>query len=178
MNLQPGEELSLFPTKLVEINYSRPMTNGLIEEVVKSPATILSGGVEKTIEPNLGDARTLGDAAKLLRSKNAGPYEITFDVMFDRPEVYAAIKRSGILTPDVVAQLYELRPDEMIWSGFFDIALAYKATIPRKRNGKAVASGGYMEDDVHGSQMYLPLMNLKLPEALRGELALINEKCS
>jgi hypothetical protein len=30
---------------------------------------------------------TLGELARLIRSKNAGPFELTFDIMFARPEV-------------------------------------------------------------------------------------------
>ena len=31
----------------------------------------------------------LGDLASLIRSKNAGPVVLTFDIMFDEPEVYS-----------------------------------------------------------------------------------------
>jgi hypothetical protein len=88
--------------------------------------------------------KTLGDISKLLRSKNAGPYEITLDVMFDSESEYQVLKKSD----------------------FFDQALAFKVTIPRMRNGKPTASGGYMENDVHASQQYIGLMNLPLPEHL------------
>ncbi|KAF2457085.1 hypothetical protein BDY21DRAFT_385940 [Lineolata rhizophorae] len=113
---------------------------------------------------------TLGDAAKVIRSKNAGPYEITFDVMFELEEVYRAIKDSAILDDNVVANLFGISANQVIWSGFYDQARAYKVTIPRIRNGKPVPSGGFMEDDVHGSQMYLPLMHFKLPTKLGNRL--------
>jgi hypothetical protein len=53
-----------------------------------------------------------------------------------------------------------------VWSGFFDQALAFKATLPRTRSGTAVCSGGYLEDDVHGSQQYIPLLELPLGAVL------------
>ena len=105
---------------------------------------------------------TLGEAAKYVRSKNAGPYEITFDVGFEKADVYNRVKASGRLSPEVIAQLFSLDVGDIVFCGFFDQALAFKATIPRTRNGKACPSGGYMENDVHGSQLYLPLMGIKL----------------
>lgn len=38
---------------------------------------------------------TLGDVAMVIRSKNAGPFEITLDVMFDNAAVYEQIKGRG-----------------------------------------------------------------------------------
>jgi hypothetical protein len=112
------------------------------------------------------DPKTLGDISKLLRSKNAGPYEITLDVMFDSESEYQVLKKSDLLSTTSMAKLFEIDESEVLWSGFFDQALAYKVTIPRMRNGKPTASGGYMENDVHASQQYIGLMNLALPEYL------------
>jgi hypothetical protein len=116
-----------------------------------------------TINPN---PRNLIDIAKVIRSKNAGPYELTMDVIFESPVVYKLVKASELLTVEVVSSLYNIPASEVIYCDFFDIALAFKATIPRKRNGKGVASGGYMENDVHGSQQYVCLMELPLGKEL------------
>ncbi|KAK9247041.1 CAIB/BAIF family enzyme, partial [Lipomyces tetrasporus] len=110
----------------------------------------------------LAPSCTLGDAAKIIRSKNAGPYEVTLDVLFDNKAVYDQIKKSGILQPQLIARLYNLPVEDIIYCNFFDQAMAFKATIPRMRDGKPAPSGGYMENDVHGSQKHMPLMNLKL----------------
>ncbi|ETS87268.1 hypothetical protein PFICI_01096 [Pestalotiopsis fici W106-1] len=104
----------------------------------------------------------LGDLASVLRSKNAGPYEITFDVIFESEDIYARVKSSGMLSQESVAAAFGLQVDQIIWCGFFDVALAFKFTIPRIRGGRAVAAGGFMENDVHGSQQYLPLFNMEL----------------
>jgi hypothetical protein len=110
--------------------------------------------------------RTLGDISKLLRSKNAGPFEITLDVMFDWEAEYELVKRSGLLSAPSVAKLFGISEEGIVWNGFFDQAMAYKVTIPRLRNGKPTASGGYMENDVHASQQYFGFMNLALPDKL------------
>ena len=109
---------------------------------------------------------TLGDIAKVVRSKNAGPYELTFDVIFDDPAIYKLVKSSGLLNEERVAELFDRSVDEIIWCGFFDPALGFKLTLPRKRNGIFSISGGSMEDDVHGSQQYMPLMDMVLNDSL------------
>lgn len=122
-----------------------------------TPANVVSEAARSTPLP-----QTVGEAAKVIRSKNAGPYEITFDIIFNSKDIYDQIKNSGLLRPELIAELYDLSLDSIVYCGFFDQALAFKATIPRMRNGRPAVSGGFMEDDVHGSQKYLPLMNLKL----------------
>jgi hypothetical protein len=111
---------------------------------------------------NLASPRTLCDIAPVIRSKDSGPYDITLDVIFSHPEIYALIKHSNLLTRATVATLYHLQEEEIVWCGFYDPALAFKATIPRKRGGKKVPGGGFMEQDIHGSQQYVGLLNLEL----------------
>ncbi len=41
---------------------------------------------------------TLKNLAKVIRSKNSGPFELTFDVIFADPAVYEHVKASGVLT--------------------------------------------------------------------------------
>lgn len=115
----------------------------------------------------LTEASTLAEIAPVIRSKNSGPYDITLDVVFSSPEIYALTKDSDLLTTATIARLYHLEESEIIWCGFFDQAMAFKATIPRKRGGVFVSSGAYMETDVHASQQYAGLLGLKLPEELR-----------
>lgn len=114
----------------------------------------------------------LGTLAQVVRSKNSGPYEITLDVMFSDPLIYNQIKTSNVLTAEKIASLYDISVEDIVWCGFFDPALAFKATIPRRARFSSnagrgsssfvVSSGGPWESDVHGSQKYLPLMNLQI----------------
>jgi hypothetical protein len=110
---------------------------------------------------------TLGELAQVVRSKNAGPYEITFDLLFAEEDTYRTIKGSSLLTSATIASLYSLNESDIIYCGFFDQARGFKATIPRMRDGTKYVSGGFGDEDVHGSQMYLPLMQLPLPEELQ-----------
>ncbi|RAO67758.1 uncharacterized protein BHQ10_003770 [Talaromyces amestolkiae] len=120
----------------------------------------------------LSGIHLLGTLAQVIRSKNSGPYEITLDIMFSDPTTYEQIKNFNILTAEKIASLYNISVEDIVWCGFFDPALAFKATIPRRARfsdiaGKsssslAVSSGGPWENDVHGSQKYLPLMNMEV----------------
>ena len=45
--------------------------------------------------------RRLYDVAKVLRSKNAGPFSITLDVLFENKRDYEQVKRQGIISREV-----------------------------------------------------------------------------
>lgn len=103
---------------------------------------------------------TLDRAAKVIRSKNAGPFEITFDVMFDDPEAYARVKRSGVIDPARIAAAYRLPLKDVLVCKPFDAALAFKITIRRP-----VSSGDLMDTDVYGCQQHVPLTGIVVPAA-------------
>ncbi|KIY01721.1 uncharacterized protein Z520_01859 [Fonsecaea multimorphosa CBS 102226] len=153
----------------IPVQETKVPTNGAI----KRPA---QNETKHSIQ-TMGDPKTLRDVAKVIRSKNAGPFQLTFDVIFDDPVVYKAVKTSGILDGEAMAQLFGRSVDEVVYCGFFDQALAFKLTLPRKRGSELSCSGGYMESDVHGSQQYLPLMKLPLTEDLRRSLLALNSAC-
>ena len=46
----------------------------------------------------------LAELARLIRSKNAGPFELTFDSMFDDEATYARVSNSGAVKRAVIAQ--------------------------------------------------------------------------
>src|SRR5690348_3509732 len=100
---------------------------------------------------------TLAQIARLIRSKNAGPFELTFDVMFDDAAIYERVKRSGALSREVVAQRYGLEP-EQVKVFFCDNALAIKVSIPRP-----VFQGDPRDSDGHGGQQYAPLIDIEIP---------------
>ena len=130
----------------------------------------LSNGEKPPPRPSPAGQLVLGDVASVLRSKNAGPYEITFDVMFDDEDLYQAVKEADVLDGKLIESLYTLSPGEVIYWGWFDPAMAFKATIPRKRSSQCVASGNFGENDVHGSQQYIPLLRVPFPEQAAGKL--------
>ncbi|KAI5461875.1 hypothetical protein BGZ63DRAFT_414507 [Mariannaea sp. PMI_226] len=107
-------------------------------------------------------SRTLADVCQVMRSKNAGPYEITLDAIFYNQEAYNAVKRSGVLACSNVAKALGVTEADIVWMGWYEPALAFKVTIPRVRWGKKTSAGGFMESDIHGSQEHTGLATLAL----------------
>lgn len=99
----------------------------------------------------------LARLARLIRSKNAGPFELTFDIMFEDAATYERVKRSGAVTRETVAACYGL-PPERVKFFYCDNALAVKASIPRP-----VFQGDPADSDGHGGQQYAPLMEIEVP---------------
>jgi hypothetical protein len=103
---------------------------------------------------------TLDRVAKVIRSKNAGPFEITFDIMFDDAASYARVKQSGVIEADRIAAAYRVPRADVLVCKPFDAALAFKITLRRP-----VSSGDWMDTDVYGCQQHVPLTALIVPAA-------------
>lgn len=99
----------------------------------------------------------LARLARLIRSKNAGPFELTFDIMFEDAATYERVKRSGALSREAVAAFYGLPPEKVKFF-YCDNALAVKASIPRP-----ATQGDLADSDGHGGQQYAPLMDIEIP---------------
>lgn len=99
----------------------------------------------------------LAELARLIRSKNAGPFELTFDIMFEDEMRYRRVKGSGALTREAVAARYGLEPSQVKFF-YCDNALAIKASIPRP-----CFQGDLRDADGHGGQQYAPLMDIEIP---------------
>ena len=102
--------------------------------------------------------RELWQYTKLIRSKNAGPFELTFDIMFKNRENFNDVLKSEALSPKVVAQLYQVDVKQV---RFFvlDELLAIKISIPRR-----IFSGDVSDTDIYGGQFHSPLVRLPVKE--------------
>ena len=100
----------------------------------------------------------LRDLATVIRSKNAGPFELTFDILFSDPYDYQRVVRSGQLSAESFASLYGIALDDVLSVIEFEPALAIKITIKRTRS-----SGALGESDVYGAQQHAPLLQLDIP---------------
>jgi len=99
----------------------------------------------------------LAELSSLIRSKNAGPFVLTFDIMFSDDESYLVVKRSGVLSPRKFAELFGCREDE-VESFECDHARAFKFSIPRP-----LPQGDLRDGDLHGGQQFVPLMDIEVP---------------
>lgn len=107
--------------------------------------------------------KTLYDIAKVIRSKNAGPFSITLDVLFESEETYRKVKDSNLINRSLIAKLYKI-PDESITElVYFDQAHGIKVTYDRK-----ISSGTIGDRDVYGAQQHAPLMLLPVDDVICG----------
>jgi len=99
---------------------------------------------------------TLFDLCSLIRSKNAGPFVLTFDLMFSSQENYQRARQSQPLTKHLLAQMYGQREEE-ITLVYHDHAMAIKASMPRP-----IFQGELQDGDCYGGQQYVPLLQIEV----------------
>ncbi|MCE2463531.1 MAG: DUF4387 domain-containing protein [Dehalococcoidia bacterium] len=102
----------------------------------------------------------LWEITKLVRSKNAGPFVLTFDIMFDDPDAYYRTRDSGVINKGLVARLYNTSEEDVMFFNC-DNALAIKFSIPRPN-----FSGDLNDSDVFGGQQFGPLVDIEVPDRL------------
>lgn len=100
----------------------------------------------------------LADLAQVVRSKNAGPFLLTLDVIFQRDEDYRLCREEGVFTRTSIADLYGLPVDRVLDVIHYDPARAVKVTLRR-----VVPSGSPGDTDVYGSQQHAPLLGMVVP---------------
>lgn len=96
----------------------------------------------------------LRDAARVIRSKNAGPTQVTLDLMFDKREMYERALAAASLKPAVLAQRFGVAEAEVIP---YPAANAIKIVIPRR-----IVAGTPGDTDVYGAQQHRPLLDLEI----------------
>lgn len=99
----------------------------------------------------------LWQVAKLIRSKNSGPFELTFDVIFRDHATYEKVRDAKVISAEWFGRTYRLDP-AVVSIINYDAASAIKITIPRP-----AISGDIDDTDVFGGQQYGPLVNLDVP---------------
>ena len=96
----------------------------------------------------------LADYTKILRSKNAGPLFITFDLIFeDSDKMQYVADRLGA---SEVARAYGVDPREVDII-VYKVVNSIKITFPRQN-----ISGSREDLDVYGCQMHMPLANIEI----------------
>lgn len=98
----------------------------------------------------------LKEAAKVIRSKNAGPLTLTIDLMFEDEKRYQRAVEAAALTPARVAALYGLAA-EAVRVVPFPQGLAIKIVLERP-----VVAGTPGDRDVYGAQQHAQLLEVEL----------------
>ena len=94
------------------------------------------------------------DDVVLIRSKNAGPFILTIDIIFRSARVLDSVRSGGCVTPEVIAAAYGIDAKDVrvhVNSG----ALAIKVSMPR-----TVVSGAPSDPDIYGAQQHGPVVTL------------------
>jgi Domain of unknown function (DUF4387) len=100
---------------------------------------------------------TLADLAASVRSKNAGPFWVTFDVFFTEPDHYERAARSQLIDPQTISSIFGV-DREAVRIFLLPDLLAVKISFPRPS-----VQGSLAEHDVHAGQQYVPLLSLPVP---------------
>jgi hypothetical protein len=96
------------------------------------------------------------DAARVIRSKNAGPTTLTVDLMFNDHSGYERALSASALKPDAVSQLYGLAPGQVEVIPY-PPALAIKIVMDRK-----IVAGDPGDRDVYGAQQHGPMLSIEI----------------
>lgn len=98
--------------------------------------------------------KKLAEYTKILRSKNAGPLYITFDLIFPDGETMDYV--CSRLTARAVAEAYDT-PAEGVRIIAYPVVNSVKITFPRRH-----ISGSLADNDIYGCQQHMPLAELML----------------
>jgi hypothetical protein len=96
----------------------------------------------------------LGNVARYVRSKNAGPFWITVDVFFADENGYA--RYEGAVSNEKVAARLGISTESLRRYPVPDL-FVLKFSYPR-----ANSQGGANERDMHAGQAFVPLLDLEL----------------
>ena len=98
---------------------------------------------------------TLASITDVIRSKNAGPYELTFDIMFTTRAWFERAVAAGVFNTALICRLYRIPSEDVLGIIAYPPAKAIKVTIRRP-----ICSGDIGETDVYGAQQHAPLLDL------------------
>ena len=98
----------------------------------------------------------LWEMTRLIRSKNAGPFELTFDIIFKNTAGYKKVRDAKIISTQWIANTYGVDAST-IKVIEYPAANAIKVTIPRP-----VISGDILDSDVYGGQQHGPFVELDI----------------
>lgn len=99
----------------------------------------------------------LDQIAKVIRSKNAGPFFVTLDILFANEADFQRVKAAGVIEKAKMAALYRQPPDN-VFVYHHPAALAMKVTIVRP-----VPAASIHDTDIYGAQKHVLLYPLEIP---------------
>jgi hypothetical protein len=101
--------------------------------------------------------KPLSEIATVIRSKNAGPFLLTFDVMFDSQEDFERVWQAGDFTKEKISKLFGVEPRTVTSIFAVPRGRAIKLTLRRP-----TVQGRVGESDMYGCQQHAPLLNFEI----------------
>lgn len=98
------------------------------------------------------------DVCRHVRSKNAGPFWVTFDLFFSGVENFDKFSNSPTLGPELFERLYGFDPEKV---KLFRVPSLNMLKVSCARNG---SQGGVIERDMHCGQQYVKLLEVDISE--------------
>jgi hypothetical protein len=100
----------------------------------------------------------LEDLCAVLRSKNAGPFLITLDMIFKDPAAYEAVKEARLITEELVADRYRIPVEDVVAVEYIDALNAIKASYKRR-----LPAGSPGDPDCYGMNQEAPMLDVAVP---------------
>lgn len=98
----------------------------------------------------------LGDVAKYIRSKSAGPFWVTIDIFCKDAVSFDRIARSPALAPRSIASLFGVSENAVRQFRLAGINV-FKLSFPR-----SVVQGAPHDVDSHAGQYFVPLLSVEI----------------
>jgi len=100
----------------------------------------------------------LSEICNILRTKNAGPFLFTLDIVFKDEAVYQAVKEHRLVTRELIAAVYGVAIESVTVFETFDNVNAIKATLKRLK-----VAGSPGDSDVYAKNQEVPALTIRLP---------------
>jgi len=98
----------------------------------------------------------LGELATTIRSKNAGPFWTTIDIVLADDDAFQMVVRAQLFTASRIASLYGAMAEDIVITTMAPIR-SIKVSFPRVH-----PQGDPADADMHGGQQYGPLVELEV----------------
>ena len=99
----------------------------------------------------------LRDLAAVIKSKNAGPFMITFDIILKDRKSFERVR--PLFTEENICRWYPIKPERIVSIVPFPNACAIKFTLLRR-----VSSGDVGDTSLYGSQQHANLLEVEVPD--------------
>ncbi len=99
---------------------------------------------------------TLRDYALYVRSKNAGPFNLTFEIFLKNKADYNSLVAMNFITPELISRLYG-SPENQVQIFLCENIHTIKISIPRP-----VIQGSLQDKDIHSGQQAVLLADVEI----------------